>query len=267
MLDYRAFLRQELERRQTSNPRYSLRAFARSLELDPTYLSRVLAGTRLLSISAAQKIARALNTSDGETKLLVEAAASSAMAKRLRRLDVRSEGETQSVVTEIDSDQYVFISDMLHYLLLEATCLDGFQSDARWLARRFGRTVMEVEYALARLIRLGLLSSASQGFAKTNRHLMTKDVAKTTPALKASQRQILNSALKALKDDSIDRRSATGMTMAIDPEKIPLAKSMIADFTQKLCEVLESGSRKEVYQLSVNLFSLEKHLAPSKVAE
>ena len=49
----------------------------------------------------------------------------------------------------------------------------------------------------------------------------------------------------------------TSLTLALDPERLELAKQMIQEFTDSLCVVLESGKRKEVYELAISLFSFE----------
>jgi uncharacterized protein (TIGR02147 family) len=58
--DYRQWLAQELMRRVQKNPRYSLRAFAKSIHASPSFLSRVLNGKRALGIRAAETISTAM---------------------------------------------------------------------------------------------------------------------------------------------------------------------------------------------------------------
>ena len=58
---YRAYLKEELERRIQTNPQYSLRAFASALDLDPTYLSKVLNGKLMMSVENADRICEVLN--------------------------------------------------------------------------------------------------------------------------------------------------------------------------------------------------------------
>jgi uncharacterized protein (TIGR02147 family) len=249
------FINLELERRIALNPRYSLRAFAKNLGLDAGYLSNVLAGKRHLSIGAAQKIALALNLTDAEAQFLFDSAAE---RDQIKKDDLRKKASQKK---ELDADTYAVISDMIHYLILEATFLEDFESDPRWMARRFGLTVIEVEAAMARLIRLGLLIQVEGTLRKSDRNLTIRDKSKTSPALKSSQQQILKSASKALFQDPIERRASIGGTMTIDPVKLPLAKKMISEFVDSLIEVLESGKRKEVFQIGVSLFSLEKNIA------
>ena len=64
--------------------------------------------------------------------------------------------------------------------------------------------------------------------------------------------------MESLEKDTIEDRDITSMTMAIDPDRLPLAKSLIAEFTRQLCETLETGKQKRVYQLGVSLYPLQK---------
>jgi hypothetical protein len=66
--DYRRELREELERLQRKNSRFSLRAFARKLGLSPGMLSNVLAGKRNLSVEVALQVAQRLGYSPAETR-------------------------------------------------------------------------------------------------------------------------------------------------------------------------------------------------------
>ncbi len=53
---YRKYLKNELVRRIGINPRYSLRAFAKALQIDPSGLSKILANKRNLTFKAAEKL-------------------------------------------------------------------------------------------------------------------------------------------------------------------------------------------------------------------
>jgi uncharacterized protein (TIGR02147 family) len=259
------FLKAELARRRVVNTRYSLRSFASALNVNAGYLSRVLAGHTHLSVGAAKRICASLNLTAAETKEILASAANAAEARQLTRaIGGISEEPRPSATKELETDTYAVISDMHHYAILESTFLADFRPDPRWIAKRLGITALEVEFAIARLLRLGLLKKENGTLKKTDSYLTTKDKSVTNPALKKSQRQILRLARLALDRDQIETRSATGMTMAIDPAKVPLAKQMIQTFMEQLCSVLESGERKEVYQLGVNLFALT---SPSRLAE
>ena len=68
-------LKREFERRQGANPRYSLRAYARDLTLDPGLLSRLMTGKRLMAISTAKRVAERLRLAEAEALRFVQSAA------------------------------------------------------------------------------------------------------------------------------------------------------------------------------------------------
>ena len=71
MEDFRAFLKDELERRASKNPSYSLRAFARDLGLTNSHLSMTLSGRKRISVDTAEQIAGRLNLETDAAEYLV----------------------------------------------------------------------------------------------------------------------------------------------------------------------------------------------------
>ena len=91
-VNYRQILGEELERRCKRNPSYSLRSFARDLNLSVGSISKVLSGKQGLSASKAKQISKLLDLGDSETELfctLVESSHARAKVNRdlaLKRL-------------------------------------------------------------------------------------------------------------------------------------------------------------------------------------
>ena len=59
--DYRKILWTEYEMRKSKNKRFSLRAFAKFLNIDPSYLIKVIKGKAALSLPTAKQITGKLN--------------------------------------------------------------------------------------------------------------------------------------------------------------------------------------------------------------
>ena len=259
---YQNVLAATFQQRKAHNARYSMRAFARSLGLDVGLLSKVLAGKQILSIGSGRKVARSLALAAEETNLFLD---SLGEAQKQQRLGKQAADASAHLIRRIEQDSIAVIGELHHFAIMELCCASNFDGTSRMAARRLGITVIEADQAIARLLRLGLVERSQEGkLAKTDKHVQLADPAKTTPLLKKQQREILTAAREALNDQEIERRSTTGMTMCIDAEKIPLAKIMINKFMFELCEALEAGGRKEVYQLSVSLFSLEPNRSAHK---
>lgn len=84
----------------------------------------------------------------------------------------------------------------------------------------------------------------------------------SSAAKRRRQKQILEKSLHALENLPISIRNHSARTVAIDPEKIPEAKKRIEAFMIELCDELASGSKKQVYELAVQLFPLENPPIP-----
>lgn len=259
---YQNVLAARLAELKAKNPRFSLRAFARQLGVDAGLLSKILNGNHRPSRKTAVGLGEALGLAGSELKeflaSLEEDRAESAMRVALPD---QAEPQAKQAYLEIESDQFEAVSRLHHYAMLEMTFLEGEGPTPETVAKALGITAIEARAGLDRLERLGLVERDPEGrLRRTSRHVSTKDRTKTSEALRKHQREILRCALKALEEDPIERRSTTGMTMAVDPSRMSLAKQLIEEFMFKLCEMLETGKRTELYQLSVSLFPLGRKL-------
>jgi len=253
---YRLFLQSELARRCRKNPRYSLRAFAGHLDMDPGAFSRILNGKRPLSPRLARRLTDSLSLAPEDQMRFLNSVAQDRAYQGLQSL-VGPPPEPEEA-EEVSHDRFQVIADLYHYAILELTFVEDFQDDPRWIGKAVGITAIEAQLAVARLLRLGLLERKDGVLRKNRRQITTSDKHLTTPALRHHQRQVLTGALESLEKDSLEERDITSMTMAIDPEKLPLAKRLIAEFTKQLCETLETGNQKRVYELGVSLYPLQK---------
>jgi hypothetical protein len=111
----RIVLRAELDRRRASNPRYSLRSFARDLSIDHSTLSQILRGKRRLTGRSVRVFGRRLRL----PPLAIE---------ELCALENES-----AVLSTLDRP--------------------NFKADSRWVASMVGLPLDEVNVTLQRLLR------------------------------------------------------------------------------------------------------------------
>lgn len=216
------------------NQRYSLRAFAKTLDIDSSLLTKVMTGKQVPSVKQAERLTAVLGLKTEEQDLFLNSVATALLRHKLGKKSSRKSVSSEDPEAIIDEETLQTISKLYHYALLELTLLDDFESDTKWIARKLNLTHLETQYAVDRLLRLGLLQFINGRLQKTSRMLATRDKSKTGPAYRLLQREILQHAMTALEKVSLERRSQIGMTMAIDPQKIPAAKEMIQDFNRKL---------------------------------
>ncbi|MGZ3843673.1 MAG: DUF4423 domain-containing protein [Bdellovibrio sp.] len=99
--DFRQYLEDELARRSQSYPRYSLRAFARHLEVDSSFLSKILNGKRTVTMRTIRMFGERLNLNPDELKHFGEISRERKMKRKLERLldKMPTEEREQSTIT------------------------------------------------------------------------------------------------------------------------------------------------------------------------
>ncbi|HVR41421.1 MAG TPA: helix-turn-helix domain-containing protein [Thermoanaerobaculia bacterium] len=121
-MSFRAVLQSEFDRRIARNPRYSLRAFARTIAVDHATISRFLRGRRRLTARAIRRIGTLLRVHDVEAHCSAE------------------------------NDR----------ALLALLARPNFHTNTRWIAMRLGITIDDVNLSLQRLLRERRLLMASR---------------------------------------------------------------------------------------------------------
>lgn len=243
---FRIFLQDELVNRCKENPSYSLRAYARDLQIDNSALSKILSGKRKLGKNLTRKLLKRLDLD------------SSSLEHILKNMDdTLSKGEMDYKQLAIDS--FAVISDWHHYAILELIRVDQFQSDIGWISRALDMKSFEVKAAIERLIRVGLIEIDS------NKNIIDISGGKTTnisnemshSALRKMQKQLLEKSIQCLEEVEYEKRSNTSMTMAIDTTKMGEAIDEIKKFRRKMGKLLSRGkNRDQVYNLSIALCPL-----------
>jgi len=146
---FRPFLQEELATRCARNPRYSLRAFARYLKLDHSTLSQLLRGRRRFTARTVERIGARLSLTPTVITQFVELERTSPESWAARELRQLSRDASRS------------LAEWHHPAILELTRLTSFRPDVRWIARVLDVSVDEVNVAVTRLARLGLLDMQS----------------------------------------------------------------------------------------------------------
>jgi uncharacterized protein (TIGR02147 family) len=259
---FRKVLQEEWIKRREKNSNYSLRRYARFLGVPAASLSLIINGRSCPSLKNATKMSAALSLAPDLQNKFFSSVAKAQMGRGLKRIS-RKIREISSMIEnetsqDLSLDVFRTISDWYHYAILMIAKTEGFKPDPKWIASQLGMSAADVVLAIDRLKKVGLLEITKKGQWEIQENFTLADKHITTRALKSHQRQILEKALNSLEEDPLELRSMTSHTMAIDPEKIPKAKLLIAKFTKDLEKLLEGGRRKQVYQLGLALFPLQK---------
>lgn len=243
---FRIFLQDDLINRCKQNPSYSLRAYARDLQIDNSALSKLLSGKRKLGKNIIRKLVEKLDLDTDSFEFF------------LNNMDADL-SEVEIEYKQLAIDSFAIISDWHHYAILELLRVDQFQPNVDWISKSLGMKSFEVKVALERLLRVGLIKFDSK------QNIIDISGGKTTnisdemshSALRKMQKQLLEKSIQCLEDVEYEKRSHTSMTMAIDTEKLTEAVEEIKKFRRKMGKLLSRGhKRDQVYNLSIALCPL-----------
>ena len=267
---YLSILEKEFLKRQKNNPLYSLRAFARDLELAPSHLSGILKGKLGLSNPAADRIGKALGFSfreiDHFKNLVASKHARSRSMRKLARGLIREKCKKNDTET-LSVAQFQFISEWHHLAILELFYLKKFIFDERWMAIKLGLLPATITLALERLNRLKIIQKKNNVWKPSTDWLEVIGNV-SSAAIQEFHRQIQQKSIGSIKKDSIDVRDMRCTIMAIRKEKIKEAKSLLEKFHSDLNQMMSEGDqvkyeKDEVYCLHTSFFPLTKKHNPS----
>jgi uncharacterized protein (TIGR02147 family) len=246
--DLRVLLCDELARRCRGNPRYSMRAFARSLKISHSLLSMIMSHKRSLSKSAARKIATGLDLDPATAQ---EALARVATAKASKKGD----GVTDREFHDIDVDFFAILADWYCYAILSLLEIPGATFDRHWISRRLSISPTEAKLAMERLLRVGLVEQRDGRWRQSGAQLRTNTEVSTT-ATRHFHRQVLNKALHALDHEPFERRVFAAMTLPANRGDVTYARGRIEAVKVLLSDELEAkpGEATDVYQLLIQYF-------------
>jgi len=164
-----------------------------------------------------------------------------------------AEAWTAREARTLTADAASLLAEWHHYAILELTRLECFEPDVRWIGRVLGLHPDEVNVALNRLLRLGLLEMSDAGRWTDAGHAVAsfEDFSTRTVTGLAERVRGLRSA-RALPS----HRSAT--TVAVTIERCRDAVSRLERFRHQLVDDLEGGGsgRDQVYRLELAFYPI-----------
>ena len=245
--DFRSLLQEQLIARCRKNPSYSLRSFAKHLNVSHSALTEMLKGKRTITKKSMEKLGFALGLTIHEIQHFQET-----------KSNQTEKAQQQAAYQQLTIDQFSIMSDWYHYAILELIKIEGFPHTTHDFARALGITKSEANIAVERMFRVGLLEEVEGRLKEINGGFATNISGNLTSAgSKKLQKQILEQSIEALMTLPTDVRNHTSMTMAIDPKLLPEAIERIKKFRRELSEFLETqGTPTEVYQMSLSLFPI-----------
>jgi uncharacterized protein (TIGR02147 family) len=260
--DYRGILQQELLKRLARNAQYSLRAFARDLDLSPGFLSALLGHRKGLSETRAAAVAAKLVLPEHEQKLF-------SLLVRLETTEVPDEeARIQTQINEIHAANRV--QNQIHDLQLENFKVTGdwyhlairelveFKNctGPDWIAERLSLRVETVIEALDRLHRIGILEKTETGWKRGAPHVVVP--ATPSECIRSFHRSYLESAIEAIETQPVNARILYTSVMPIAVDAIPKIQEKMTRFGSEVIGTTETADKEQLYCLSMSFFRVDK---------
>ena len=249
--DIPSLLRERLRTAMRRNPRFSLRSFAKQLGIDHSTLSQVLRSRRRLSARALGAVGKRMGLSEETIRAYAQSIRKKSSSNR-RPENLRS--------YDFDLDTFQFLSVWYHYAILELIKVRGFKTDSRWIANALGIGVEDVNIALQRLLRLGLLEmSGRDRWIDKSGDAEFRSTALTEVVCNQMNQEIHELAIDAIKRIPNQHRVHRQMVVALASSKLPRLRMLADEFMSELRSLVSEGdANDDVYQVEISLFPVTR---------
>lgn len=245
---YLSKLNSELKKRIQNNPLYSMRSFARDLNIDSSSLSAIISGKRKIPQKKIEPIAHKICTNEAEVKAFLKSANMAHVS--LKKIKSKDFIERRHQVTDLE---FAKIANVESYTLLSLIGTEGFKYDKDWISKKLNISTRKVESIIKTLIDVGLLSLSGGTLVRTKKRTTTTDDIPNKLITKYHLSS-LDLAKKRCAQLPAQERYFSTITIPSDPESLGQIKKLIMEFEDKIEAFLRTKKKKEVFKLSVQFY-------------
>lgn len=246
---YIEYLKKEFENRKATNPKYSLRLYAKELGLDPSSLSSILRGIRPFPWRRARAVAAKLHIDEENSQKFIFS-----VHNEVSDLDIKH-GSSDAKI--LDIKQYSkMIEEWEYYAILTYFETKNARTDLEYLAQKFQLSQSRVTEVVNELLKNGFLTKVENG------QIVRATVPVKTPedvpseSLQKAHLQEMELVKKQMSELEPMLRDISSITFAGDPDKVSQAKKLIRSFRLKMNRLMENDKANEVYLLAIQLVPL-----------
>ena len=154
---YNSKMKEILSLKQRDNPHYSLRVFARDLDIHPGTLAKVISGERGLPVKNAEVVINKLKLTPKERTLFLE----SSFRRNAKLDDIKLDPfDTRYLV---DESNYKVISEWEHFIVTDLFDIPDFQRTSNDVSFRLNIPLSRVEVVVENLLVSGILAKDEEG--------------------------------------------------------------------------------------------------------
>lgn len=258
--NYRDILFQQFEKKKIRNSRYSLRAFARDLEVPVSRLSDVFNSKKSPSMPMATHMALKMGLGTLQKEIFTTSVQLEKEKIQARKslVEKRLEILQQKAKSQWTLEHFEQVSKWLDHSICVALSLAEPPKTAEQIAQMFGVEVSEVKVSLEKILAQNDIVKTENGWLATDETSLTPDD-KPSSAIRKFHTEILTKAKASLVNDPMEVRDFTSIIFSVNLQELPILKKRIAEMRDQL--MMEFGAAKDcdaVYDLSFFLFPISK---------
>jgi uncharacterized protein (TIGR02147 family) len=251
--DFLVILEEEYSKCRDTNHRFSVRGFARKLNIHPATLASVMKGSRNIPKHHVLPLTEKLRLTAARRNRFIRS------VQNYNRGKVFLEESLQDTTQVLDSQTHKeIIADWEHYAVLTLLEIKTVQWTATNMAERLNLSAARVDKVLQNLLQAQMIQQTDQSLVLSQTMPLTTTNDVPCEALKLAHENELKLAQEKLRSVPVEMRDYSSRTMAIDPKRLPEAKQAIRKFRKELADLLEDGDQSEVYLLGVQLLPMTK---------
>lgn len=258
--DPRYFLRNEFENRNRRRPQYSLRAFARDLELSPGALSDFLNSKMGLSKDRVYFLSKKLSLQDAQREhwwdLIESQYARDLQARKMAQL--RAKARSKESKSRLALEQFKYISEWQHLAILELIEMSSDNHSASVIAKNLNLPLKIIKESISRLEKLGMINTSEKSWKVHNDATVIEDFSSDKAVINFHS-QIISRLLKALETQSSNERESQSIILALPQDKFVELQSELNEVTIKtLMKYTQFSNKNTLYCLSSHLFRISE---------
>ena len=184
---FQIYLNNELNKRIAKNPKYSLRSFAKFLEIAPAYLSRVINGNLTLSDKMIKKLCVKLKITDDDCKKYI--LENKSQRKIQKAYNIKGLIEIPDSIKDVHSNRYAkIISEILEINKYKKLPVNE-------ISKILDITPSEIRALIKRLIEINVIELQKNGDYKKTHKFNISTINHLTPELKQKLRKNLKETI------------------------------------------------------------------------
>lgn len=261
--DYREALKAELERRVSRNSRYTLRSFARDLQISVSSLSLILSKKQGLSLKSAFAIARSLKLEKTEHDIFIESIKS--QHARAPKDRIGANEKLKSLLNKHRQTEYRIISfkqitRWYHFAITEYLRTHPSTKEME-VSQALSLNIDIVQDSIQKLLEVGVLSkSRSRWIIKAEIISLVSE----TPSriIRDLHHEIIQKASESIDQQDISERDLSSLLFSFDSKDFLAIQNKLKEFRRELLREYSSSSESsEVYCLSQQFFKISNRKA------